>query len=108
METIKKYVPLAIGTHLCLCVLFYGGCYLTVKRGIDVKKVMNFFKITDSKYTSGLGTAGIALGLYKIIMPARLLVTAAFVPVLATWLGKDVDQGVFNEDRDQTLDSNPK
>ena len=98
METIKKYGALAIGTHLCLCVVFYGGCYLTVKRGLDVKKVLSFFKVTDSKYSSGLGTAGIAFGLYKIIMPARLLVTAAVVPVLATWLGKDEDEVVFEED----------
>jgi hypothetical protein len=63
-----------------------------VKKGIDVKKLLTFFKATDSKYANGLntyGNYGLAFGLYKIIMPARLLVTAAVVPVLAGYLGKD-------------------
>lgn len=97
-----------MATHLTLCVFWYGGCYFVVKRGIDVKRVLNFFKVSESKFSSGLGTYGIAFGLYKILMPARLLVTAAIVPVLASYLGKDDEEGAFAEDESEKPPIDPK
>jgi len=81
-------------------VLWFGGCYFVSKKGIDVKRVLKFFKAENSKYATGLnsyGTYGIAFGLYKILMPARLLLTASVVPVIANYLHKDDEEGVFTD-----------
>lgn len=80
---------------------------MVVKKGVDVRKVLNFFKVSDSKYSSNLGTAGFAFGLYKILMPARLLLTASIVPVLAHYLGKEEGQEVFDEPTEQQNDNKP-
>lgn len=45
METIKKYGALAVGTHLTFSVGWFAACFLLVKKGVDMKKVVKLLRI---------------------------------------------------------------
>jgi hypothetical protein len=85
---LKKYGGLAVATHITLSVGFYLGCFLLIKKGVDMKKILKYFKITETKFSEGASNAGGAYIVYKAIMPLRLGVTAATVPILANYLGR--------------------
>lgn len=53
-----------------------------------MKKILKYFKIAETKFSEGASNAGGAYIVYKAIMPLRLGVTAATVPILANYLGK--------------------
>lgn len=88
METLKKYGGLAVATHFTMSLGFYAAAFLIVKRGVNLKPLMKFLKIPDTKFSEGASTATGAYVIYKAIMPLRLAATAATVPILASYLGK--------------------
>lgn len=92
--------------HLCESAMFYGICYICIRRGVDFKRVLRYFNMKDTDRAEKLGEAGIAFIVYKALMPARLVVTAFTVPIAAKILGIDEEkipeENLAEEQKQQT------
>lgn len=60
--------------------------------GVDVTALLAKVGITTSATSEKVGTAAIAYAAHKAASPIRFPPTVALTPVIAKWLGKEVEE----------------
>lgn len=79
METLKKYGPIGIATHLTLSWTFFGGLYILASRSRQVHKLVRYLNLQD-KIPKSAGPLVVAGIIYKATMPVRIVVSVAATP----------------------------
>ena len=80
----KQYGKLGLAVYIGIGGTTFGGIYLALKAGVDVKALATRIGIPDNDFWRQAGTFAVAYGLYKILLPVRLFATAA----LTSWIAK--------------------
>ena len=88
-QLVQHYGKLALVTHFGLSLVSFGSIYLLLRAGIDLTHFLSVLNLDASTtdVSAEAGTFVLAYAIYKVIMPLRLGVTAAAVPVVARIVG---------------------
>eukprot|EP00731_Ephydatia_muelleri_P026923 Em0018g1023a len=68
-KVLKEYGTVAVVFHTAVALCSYGTCYLLVKHGMDVDKVLEYLNVHTYAAAKGASTAAIAYLLHKVFLP---------------------------------------
>lgn len=91
---VKQYGVVGIGTHTCLCFVWFGGVYTGISCGVDMQELSSTIGVTVDiqDQAANVGNFVTSWLLYKAIQPVRMAVTVAVTPFVAKQLR---DQGIY-------------
>lgn len=89
-ELFKKYGFAYLLSSVSLSLISFSIMYALVSNGVDVTGALRAvgIQIPAGKY---LGTVALAYAMHKAASPIRFPPTVALTPVVASWLGKSID-----------------
>ncbi|XP_073156399.1 uncharacterized protein [Henckelia pumila] len=91
-ELLAKYGAAYLATSITLSLISFGLCYALISAGVDVSALLQKVGISTSETGEKLGTFALAYAAHKAASPIRFPPTVALTPVVASWIGKKVDQ----------------
>mmetsp|Transcript_30025 Transcript_30025/g.84728 ORF Transcript_30025/g.84728 Transcript_30025/m.84728 type:complete len:195 (-) Transcript_30025:178-762(-) len=100
-DLLKRYGSAYLITSISFAIVSYAICYLLVARGVDVAALLARVGIASSNTNEKVGTAAIAYAAHKAASPIRFPPTVALTPIVAKWLGKEVESSGDADDDQQ-------
>ena len=90
---LKKYGSAYLVTSISFAVVSFSLCYALVSAGVDVAMLLGKLGIDAGGGHERVGTVALAYAAHKAASPIRFPPTVALTPVVAQWMGKNVEQG---------------
>lgn len=90
---LKKYGSAYLVTSISFAVVSFSLCYALVSAGVDVAALLGKLGIDAGGGQERVGTVALAYAAHKAASPIRFPPTVALTPVVAQWMGKNVEQG---------------
>ncbi|KZV17382.1 hypothetical protein F511_23065 [Dorcoceras hygrometricum] len=91
-ELLAKYGGAYLATSITLSLISFGLCYALISAGIDVPALLLKVGISTNETGEKVGTFALAYAAHKAASPIRFPPTVALTPIVASWIGKKVDQ----------------
>ncbi|KDP35462.1 hypothetical protein JCGZ_10855 [Jatropha curcas] len=91
-ELLAKYGGAYLATSITLSLISFSLCYALISAGIDVQALLQKVGISTDEAGEKVGTFALAYAAHKAASPIRFPPTVALTPVVASWIGKKVDQ----------------
>ncbi|XP_073146261.1 uncharacterized protein [Henckelia pumila] len=91
-ELLAKYGGAYLATSITLSLISFGLCYALVSAGVDVPALLQKVGISTNETGEKVGTFALAYAAHKAASPIRFPPTVALTPIVASWIGKKVDQ----------------
>ena len=91
-DLLKRYGSAYLLTSVSFAIVSFAACYALVNAGVDVAGLLGKVGLTVSDTGERVGTFAIAYAAHKALSPVRFGPTVALTPVVARWLGKDLDK----------------
>ncbi|KAL6566993.1 hypothetical protein OROMI_015397 [Orobanche minor] len=91
-ELLAKYGGAYLATSLALSLISFGLSYALISAGVDVPALLQKVGISTNETGGKVGTFALAYAIHKAASPIRFPPTVALTPVVASWIGKKVDQ----------------
>ncbi|KAI3450753.1 hypothetical protein Pfo_007418 [Paulownia fortunei] len=91
-ELLAKYGGAYLATSITLSLISFGLCYALISAGVDVPALLQKVGISTNETGEKVGTFALAYAAHKAASPIRFPPTVALTPVVASWIGKKVDQ----------------
>ena len=88
---LKRYGSAYLATSISLSLISITVFYFLVAGGIDVAALLEKIGITVNATSEQFGTFALAYAAHKASSPIRFGPTVALTPLVARWMGKDVD-----------------
>lgn len=89
---LKKYGVAYLATSIPLAIVSFAICYVLVDNGVDVASLLSKVGIESNTATENAGTVAIAYAAHKAASPIRFPPTVLLTPVVAKWIGKEVNE----------------
>lgn len=90
-KLLKRYGSAYLATSISLSLISITVFYFLVAGGIDVAALLEKIGITVNATSEQFGTFALAYAAHKASSPIRFGPTVALTPLVARWMGKDVD-----------------
>lgn len=90
-DLLKRYGSAYLITSISFAIVSFAACYALVSAGVDVAGVLSNIGLQVSDTSEKVGAFAIAYAAHKALSPIRFPPTVALTPVVAKWLGKEVD-----------------
>ncbi|XP_073525848.1 protein FAM210B, mitochondrial-like [Phyllobates terribilis] len=90
-ELLAKYGGAYLATSITLSLISFSLCYLLISAGVDVQSLLQKVGISASETGEKVGTFALAYAAHKAASPIRFPPTVALTPIVASWIGKKVD-----------------
>ncbi|XP_075520037.1 uncharacterized protein LOC142553577 [Primulina tabacum] len=91
-ELLAKYGGAYLATSIALSLISFGLCYTLISAGVDVSALLQKVGISTNETGEKVGTFALAYAAHKAASPIRFPPTVALTPIVASWIGKKVDQ----------------
>ncbi|CAA0826584.1 Protein of unknown function (DUF1279 [Striga hermonthica] len=91
-ELLAKYGGAYLATSITLSLISFGLCYFLVSAGVDVPALLHKVGISTDETGEKVGTFALAYAAHKAASPIRFPPTVALTPIVASWIGKKVEQ----------------
>lgn len=91
-ELLKRYGSAYLITSITFAAISFGICYLGVSNGVDIAGLLNKIGIKANASTETTSTLAVAYAIHKAASPIRFPPTVALTPVVARFLGKEIDE----------------
>lgn len=91
-ELLAKYGGAYLATSITLSLISFGLCYALISAGVDVQALLQKVGISTNATGEKVGTFALAYAAHKAASPIRFPPTVALTPVVASWIGKKVDE----------------
>ncbi|PIM99098.1 putative membrane protein [Handroanthus impetiginosus] len=91
-ELLAKYGGAYLATSITLSLISFGLCYALISAGVDVPALLQKVGISTNETGEKVGTFALAYAAHKAASPIRFPPTVALTPIVASWIGKKVDQ----------------
>ncbi|KAK6163624.1 hypothetical protein DH2020_000488 [Rehmannia glutinosa] len=91
-ELLAKYGGAYLATSITLSLISFGLCYALISAGVDVPALLQKVGISSNETGEKVGTFALAYAAHKAASPIRFPPTVALTPIVASWIGKKVDQ----------------
>ncbi|KAL3828606.1 hypothetical protein ACJIZ3_017408 [Penstemon smallii] len=91
-ELLTKYGGAYLATSITLSLISFGLCYALISAGVDVPALLQKVGISSNETGEKVGTFALAYAAHKAASPIRFPPTVALTPIVASWIGKKVDQ----------------
>lgn len=82
----KKYGKVGLGVYLLVSSSTFITIYSLIHAGVDVAKLIEWLGLPVPKWSEKASTLIIAYTIYKILLPIRLMVSAALTPPIMKYL----------------------
>lgn len=73
----REYGRLGLGVYLSISVVSVTSIYTALKAGFDMEALLKNIGISPNGMLDRAGTIAVAYGIHKLLLPIRLLLTAA-------------------------------
>jgi len=90
-DLLKTYGSAYLLTSVSFAIVSFAACYTLVSAGVDVAGLLGKVGLSVSDTSEKVGTFAIAYAAHKALSPVRFGPTVALTPVVARWLGKDLE-----------------
>ncbi|OMO83176.1 hypothetical protein COLO4_22654 [Corchorus olitorius] len=90
-ELLAKYGGAYLATSITLSLISFSLCYALISAGIDVQSLLQKVGISTDATGEKVGTFALAYAAHKAASPIRFPPTVALTPIVASWIGKKVD-----------------
>ena len=90
-ELLAKYGGAYLATSITLSAISFSLCYVLISAGIDVQALLLRLGISAGEAGEKVGTFALAYAAHKAASPIRFPPTVALTPIVASWIGKQVD-----------------
>lgn len=101
-DLLKRYGSAYLITSISFAIVSFAGCYALVASGVDVAGLLARVGLKVTETSEKVGTFAIAYAAHKALSPVRFPPTVALTPVMAKWLGKDVEASRSGSETDDT------
>ncbi|XP_010685420.2 uncharacterized protein LOC104899838 [Beta vulgaris subsp. vulgaris] len=96
-ELLAKYGGAYLATSITLSLISFTLCYVLISSGVDVSTLLQKVGIATNETGEKVGTFALAYAAHKAASPIRFPPTVALTPIVASWIGKKVDQDNTND-----------
>lgn len=96
-QLLKRYGSAYLITSISFAIVSFAACYALVNAGVDVAALLGKVGLQVTDTSERVGTFAIAYAAHKALSPVRFPPTVALTPVVARWLGKDIDSAKLPE-----------
>ena len=100
-ELLKRYGSAYLITSISFAIVSFAGCYALVASGVDVSSLLARVGLQVTETSEKVGTFAIAYAAHKALSPIRFPPTVALTPVVAKWLGKEVQESKAGSETDE-------
>lgn len=90
-DLLKRYGSAYLITSISFAIVSFAACYALVSAGVDIRSLLASIGLQVTDTSEKVGTFAVAYAAHKALSPVRFPPTVALTPVVARWLGKDVD-----------------
>ncbi|KAL6976459.1 hypothetical protein U1Q18_025247 [Sarracenia purpurea var. burkii] len=90
-ELLAKYGGAYLATSITLSLISFALCYSLISAGVDVQALLLKVGIATNETGEKVGTFALAYAAHKAASPIRFPPTVALTPIVASWIGKKVD-----------------
>lgn len=90
-ELLAKYGGAYLATSITLSLISFSLCYALISAGVDVQALLQKAGISIDETGEKVGTFALAYAAHKAASPIRFPPTVALTPIVASWIGKKVD-----------------
>lgn len=90
-ELLAKYGGAYLATSITLSLISFSLCYALISAGVDVQALLQKVGIASDATGEKVGTLALAYAAHKAASPIRFPPTVALTPIVASWIGKKVD-----------------
>ncbi|XP_023512163.1 uncharacterized protein LOC111776967 [Cucurbita pepo subsp. pepo] len=91
-ELLAKYGGAYLATSITLSLISFAVCYALISAGVDVQALLQKVGISVDGNGEKVGTFALAYAAHKATSPIRFPPTVALTSVVATWIGKKVEE----------------
>lgn len=91
-QLLAKYGGAYLATSITLSLISFGLCYALINAGVDVPALLQKVGISTNETGEKVGTFALAYAAHKAASPIRFPPTVALTPIVASWIGKKVEQ----------------
>ncbi|XVF19651.1 hypothetical protein REPUB_Repub11eG0129200 [Reevesia pubescens] len=91
-ELLAKYGGAYLATSITLSLISFSLCYALISAGIDVQALLQKVGISTDATGEKVGTFALAYAAHKAASPIRFPPTVALTPIVASWIGKKVEE----------------
>lgn len=79
----KQYGKLGVGVYLSISAITFGSSYLALSSGVDVHGLLIRLGVPEAEWMQSAGTFAFSYAIYKLLLPARLFLTAGLTSFIA-------------------------
>ncbi|MBA0739898.1 hypothetical protein Gogos_013125 [Gossypium gossypioides] len=91
-ELLAKYGGAYLATSITLSLISFSLCYALISAGVDVQALLQKVGISTDATGEKVGTFALAYAAHKAASPIRFPPTVALTPIVAGWIGKNVEK----------------
>ncbi|KAH1090805.1 hypothetical protein J1N35_018062 [Gossypium stocksii] len=91
-ELLAKYGGAYLATSITLSLISFSLCYALISAGVDVQALLQKVGISTDATGEKVGTFALAYAAHKAASPIRFPPTVALTPIVAGWIGKQVEK----------------